>query len=120
MTYYQQPPIIQTAEVTLTPGDNGTLSQALVNNTLYTVAASAVLTYLSIMAATGLKYCGFDFATGATAPTFAYPAGWLWTGYNCANGIFVPQANRRYRCAIEQYGDTYIDTVQQVPSEVAE
>ena len=120
MSYQQSLPQVQlrTREVTITPDANGTISQALANNTLYTVAASPALTYLSISAAAGLKYCGIDFSTGATAPTFAYPAGWIWVGQGCNGGTFVPLASRSYRVGIEAYGESYICNVQIVPEVV--
>lgn len=110
---------LQSDTETITPDENGTISQALANNTLYTVAASPALTYLSISVAAGLKYCGIDFSTGATAPTFAYPAGWTWVGHGCNGGTFVPLASHSYRVGIEAYGESYICNVQIVPEVVA-
>ena len=111
---YQPPPVAKTAEITIS---SASITLTLANNTLYTFSSSAI-TEINLSAASGLKYCGFDFATGSTAPTFSYPADgtndWIFEGADCSGGVFVPAASTRYRIAIERGFGTYIGTVQKV------
>ena len=111
---YQPPPVAQTAEITIS---SASITLSLANNTLYTFSSSAI-TEINLSAASGMKYCGFDFATGSTAPTFSYPADgtndWIFEGADCSSGVFIPAASTRYRVAIEQGFGTYIGTVQKV------
>ena len=111
---YQPPPVAKTAEITIS---SASITLSLANNTLYTFSSSAI-TQINLSAASGMKYCGFEFATGSTAPTFSYPADgvndWIFEGADCSDGVFVPAASTRYRVAIEQGFGTYIGTVQKV------
>ena len=111
---YQLSPVAKTAEITIS---SASITLSLANNTLYTFSSSAI-TEINLSAASGLKYCGFEFAAGSTAPTFSYPADgvndWIFEGADCSDGVFVPEASTRYRVAIEQGFGTYIGTVQKV------
>ena len=111
---YQPSPVAQTALVTIS---SAVVELDLANNTLYTLSNSAI-TEIDLDAATGMKYCGFEFASGSTAPTFSYPADgtndWIFEGADCSGGVFVPAAETRYRVAIEKGFNTYIGTVQKV------
>ncbi len=111
---YQPPPVPKTAEITIS---SASITLSLANNTLYTFSSSAI-TEINLSAGSGVKYCGFDFASGSTAPTFSYPADgvndWIFEGADCSDGVFVPEASTRYRVAIEQGFGTYIGTVQKV------
>lgn len=111
---YQPPPVVKTAEITIS---SASITLSLANNTLYTFSSSAI-TEINLSAASGMKYCGFEFATGSTAPTFSYPADgtndWIFEGADCSSGVFVPEASTRYRVAIERGFGTYIGTVQKV------
>ena len=115
---YQPPPVAKTAEITIS---SASITLSLANNTLYTFSSSAI-TEINLSAASGMKYCGFDFAAGSTAPTFSYPADgtndWIFEGADCPDSVFIPAASTRYRVAIEQGFGTYIGTVQKV-SELA-
>ena len=111
---YQPSPVAQTAEVTIS---SAVVELNLANNTLYTLSNSAI-TEIDLDAATGMKYCGFEFASGSTAPTFSYPSDgtndWIFEGADCSDGVFVPEASTRYRVAIEAGFGTYVGTVQKV------
>ncbi|MBQ2620870.1 MAG: hypothetical protein IJF84_05975 [Thermoguttaceae bacterium] len=111
---YQPPPVAKTAEITIS---SASITLTLANNALYTFSSSAI-TEINLSAASGMKYCGFEFASGSTAPTFSYPADgtndWIFEGADCSDGVFVPEASTRYRVAIEQGFGTYIGTVQKV------
>ena len=111
---YQPSPIARTAEITIS---TATITLELANNTIYYFDNSAI-TEIDLTAETGMKYCGFDFSTGASEPVFSYPADgvndWIFEGADCSNGVFIPTANTRYRVAIERGFSTYIGTVQKV------
>lgn len=113
---YQPSPVAQTAETTVSVAD---ITLSLANNTLYSFTHAAI-TSISLDAAAGMKYCGFDFATGTTAPTFSYPSDgtsdWVFEGADCSSGIFYPAAATRYRVALEAGFGTYVGTVQKVSS----
>ena len=111
---YQPSPVAKTAEITIS---SASITLSLANNTLYTFSSSAI-TEINLSAASGMKYCGFEFVTGSTAPTFSYPADgtndWIFEGADCSDGVFYPKSSKRYRVAIEQGFGTYIGTVQKV------
>lgn len=111
---YQISPVIETAHITIS---TARIILNLANNTLYDFTNSAI-TAIDLDAETGMKYCGFDFSTGSTAPLFSYPADgtndWIFEGADCSSGIFVPAASTRYRVSIETGFGTYIGTVQKV------
>lgn len=111
---YQIPPVAKTAEITIS---SASITLTLANNTLYTFSSSAI-TEINLSAASGMKYCGFEFASGSSAPTFSYPSDgtndWIFEGADCSSGVFVPEASTRYRVAIEQGFGTYIGAVQKV------
>ena len=111
---YQPSPVAQTALITIS---TASITLALANNTIYDFT-NAAITDIDLTAATGMKYCGFDFETGSTAPTFSYPADgtndWVFEGADCSDGVFIPEASTRYRVAIEAGFGTYIGTVQKV------
>ena len=111
---YQPSPVALTAEITIS---SASITLSLANNTLYTFSSSAI-TEINLSAVSGMKYSGFEFASGSTAPTFSYPADgtndWIFEGADCSDGVFVPEASTRYRVAIEQGFGTYIGTVQKV------
>lgn len=114
MSIYQPSPVAETALITIS---TASITLDLENNTIYDFTNSAI-TEINLSAATGMKYCGFEFETSSTAPTFSYPAdgsnNWVFEGADCSDGVFVPAASTRYRVAIEQGFGTYIGTVQKV------
>ena len=119
--YFFRPPILRSAEVTLTPDAAGVVaSSTLQTNTWYTVDPGTYdLSAITLTAADGMKYCGLDFETGTTAPSITCPATWIWVGAGCSGGDFTPSASKNYRVAIEQYGTTYVCTVQEIPEVAA-
>ena len=114
MNHFFHQPEPTTECVTLTPDSDGAVTQALAQNRLYTIASSPALASLTLTAATGLEYCGLDFVTGSTAPTITYTNGWIWTGVDCASGVFAPRPSKSYRVAFELTGTTLTATVQEV------
>ena len=111
---FNQPVPTVTECVTLTPDADGTVTQMLAQNRLYSITSSPALASLTLTAATGLLYCGLDFVTGSTAPTLAYPSGWTWTGADCVSGAFTPRPNKSYRVAFKSTGANLAATVQEV------
>ena len=113
--YYLRAPSFRTAKVTLTPDSDGIFSLNMDHNTLYTITGTPALTALTLLPTTGLQYCGVDFVTGATPPTFTTSGTIVWTGADCSSGDFTPAASKSYRVSVEAWYGSYVATVQEVP-----
>lgn len=45
-------------------------------------------------------FCELCFTSGSVPTSLTVPAAWKWTGEHLSNGVFVPQANFRYRLVV--------------------
>lgn len=100
---------LDTAEVILS---GSTITQAVSNNTIY-IATETEVTSLTITAATGLEYAGFDFLSG-TSMTLTAPSTWIFEGADCDSGVFMPTDATRYRMAIDKGFGVFVCTIQKV------
>lgn len=112
---YQPSPVANTRRITIS---DASVTLTLQNNSLYYLT-NANITAIDLDSASGFLYGGFDFETGSSEPTFSYPADgtndWVFCGADCEDGVFIPQAEKRYRVAIEEGFGTFVGTVQEVP-----
>lgn len=91
---------------------SATDSITLADNTIYNGGEITSLNIALPSTATLGFLCEIDFSSGATASTLSYPNTIKWLGDDLENGVFVPQASKRYMVVISYDGNEYVAIVK--------
>ena len=96
---------VDSAEVTIT----------LAENVSYFLSNTA-LTSVTVTVGEGVNVGRVELATGETLPTFSWPAGMIFVGDDCADGVWTPVVSTRYSVLVSQSGFGIIASVLVVPT----
>ena len=79
--------------------EDGSGETTLRNRYIYRAGELAALS-LNADAADDRFFCELCFTSGSVPTSLTVPEEWKWTGEHLSNGVFVPQANFRYRLVV--------------------
>ncbi|MDO5114235.1 MAG: hypothetical protein Q4E67_07640 [Planctomycetia bacterium] len=95
--------------------DGADVTITLEENTSFYLSSTA-LTSVTVTVGTGMKMSRVEFTTGATLPTFSWPAGMIFVGNGCGEGVWTPEASTRYSVLVSQSAFGTIAHVLVVPT----